>query len=213
MGKGVGLADLPADLRRVARVLKGDAERPQHTFGDDATAGVPRIGLAPVPAERDQHAERNRVELGERHDAIDRGQEPVVLHQQDVPLAGEVGARGNADGFLFLGDLDQRDVGVPLGLLQEEPEPCLRQRRERRDARGLDALEDGFRVLVGNRHVPPASADVAVYVIDQTSSLVRRRTRDTTGAVPASLGRAGLPPVPWFRRVPRASSGPPFVTG
>ena len=174
LGKRVGLADLPADLRRIARVLEGDAERAQHAFGHDPAARVPRIRLAPVAAERDQHAERNAVELRERHDPIDRGEKPVVLHQQHVPLAGEVGARGDADGFLFLGHLNQRDVGVLLGLLQEEPEPCLRQRRERRDARGLDALEDGLRVLVGNRH-RASRPDVAVYVIDQASSLVRRR--------------------------------------
>ena len=52
-----------ADLLRVARVLERDAERAQHALGDDAAARVPRIRLAPVAAERDQHAERNAIEL------------------------------------------------------------------------------------------------------------------------------------------------------
>ena len=54
----------------------------------------------------------------------------MVLHQQDVALAGEVGAGGDADGFFFLRDLDQPDVGIALGLLQQQPEPRLGQRGE-----------------------------------------------------------------------------------
>ena len=73
--------------------------------------------------------------MRERDDAVHRGQEAVVLHQQDMPLAREVRAGGDADGFLFFRDLDQPDVGILLGLLQQEPEPRLGQRRERRDAR------------------------------------------------------------------------------
>src|SRR5688572_17641757 len=63
--KRPGLLDLPADGVRVAGVLERDSERSEHAFRYDAPARVPGIGLAPVPAKRDEHAERNAVQLRE----------------------------------------------------------------------------------------------------------------------------------------------------
>src|SRR5207237_1345356 len=53
----VGLANLPTDLFRAARVLDRDVQRTQYALCDDATACVPWIRLAPVATEGDQHAQ------------------------------------------------------------------------------------------------------------------------------------------------------------
>ena len=59
--------------------------------------------------------------MRERDDAVDRGQEAVVLHEQDMPLAGEVRARRDADGLLFLRDLNQPDVGILSACCSSSP--------------------------------------------------------------------------------------------
>ena len=144
---------------RVARVLERNVQRPQHAFGDDAAARVPRVRLAPVAAQRDQHAERNAVELRQRHDAVDRREKPVVLHQQDVRLAGEVRAGGDADRLLFLGDLNQRDV-------RDRVSACCSSRPSHVSGSAdndvmpasLMPWKIDLRVLVGNGHGQPATA-------------------------------------------------------
>ena len=73
--------------------------------------------------------------IRKRDDAVHRRKEAVVLHEQDVPFAGEVRARRDADRLFFFRDLDQRDVGILFRLLQQQSEPGLGQRRERGDAR------------------------------------------------------------------------------
>ena len=42
-----------------------------------------------------------------------------------MALTGEVGAGGDADRFLFLGDLYQGEVWIALRLLQQQPQPRL----------------------------------------------------------------------------------------
>ncbi len=66
--------------------------------------------------------------MRKRDDAVHRRQEPVVLHQQDVPLAGEVRTRRDANRLFFLRDLDQPHVGISFGVLQQQPQPRLGQR-------------------------------------------------------------------------------------
>ena len=58
--------------------------------------------------------------MRQRDDAVDRRQEAVVLHEQDMPLAGEVRAGRDTDGLFLLRDLDQPDVGISFGLLQQQ---------------------------------------------------------------------------------------------
>jgi hypothetical protein len=105
-----------------------------------------------VATKRNQHAQRNPVQHRERHDAVHRRKEAVVLHEEHMALAREVRTRGDTDGLFFLGHLNQPDVGILLGQLQQKPEPRLGQRRQRRDASILDALKDDLRVLVRNGH-------------------------------------------------------------
>src|SRR4051812_42553479 len=133
-------------------MLDRDPERAQDAFGDDASAGVPRVRLAPVAAVCDEHAERDVIELRERDDAVHRAEEAVVLHEEDMWYAGEVRSGCDTDRFFLLRHLDQRHVRLFLDALEKETEPRLGQCRHGPNAGGLDALEDGFAVLVGNGH-------------------------------------------------------------
>ena len=59
------------------------------------------------------------------YQATIKGMTPLILHQEDVGLTGEVGSGRDADGLFLFGDLDQIDVRIILRPLQEQSEPCL----------------------------------------------------------------------------------------
>ena len=66
---------------RIGKAVIADSQCPQQRLGDAAALGLPRIALAKVSTMADQHEQRNAVELGEGDNAVDAGQEPMVLHQ------------------------------------------------------------------------------------------------------------------------------------
>ena len=91
--------------------------------------GLPGIGLAEMPAVADQHEQRDLVQQGARHDAVDGLKETVVLHQHRRANPGEVSSRGDADPLFLLGQSHQRHVRIVLGHANEVYEPGLWKRR------------------------------------------------------------------------------------
>ena len=116
----MGFADLLAHFGGVVGVGIGDAQGAQDWLSDDAAARVPGIGFAHMAAQGDQHAEGNAIQLGQGDDAVDGGEEAVILHQQEVGFAGKIGAGGDANRLLFLGDFDkaERLYGEALSILR-----------------------------------------------------------------------------------------------
>ena len=110
------------------------------------------IALAEVAAMADQHQQRDAVQLRARDDAVDRGEEAVVLHQHRRLAAGEVRAGRDADPFLFLGEPDERHLRIVLGHPDEVDQPGLRQRRDEPDPARLEGVVDEPGVGGRDRH-------------------------------------------------------------
>ena len=83
------------------------AESVEDSLSYKSALGLPRVALAHLTAIADEHEQGDAVELGQRHDAVDGGQQAVVLHQHGGLLARQVRPSGDADAFLFLVEADQ----------------------------------------------------------------------------------------------------------
>ena len=89
-----------------------DPHRVEDGPGVPAAFGLPGVALPEVAAVADEEQQRDPVEHGARQHGVQRGEEPVVLHERRRSGPGEVGAHGDPDGLVLLGDFDHAHPGV-----------------------------------------------------------------------------------------------------
>ena len=128
-------------------------QRIQDRAGVLPALGLPGILLPEAATVRDQHQQRNLVEERNAHDAVDRLEEAMVLHQHRRLHAGEVRASRHADALFLLGQPDQRHLGILVGHSDQVHQPGFGQSADHPDTHTLDGVVDQLRVRHGNRHV------------------------------------------------------------
>src|ERR1051326_8714899 len=103
VGECVRLANSLLDRIHTLQTEVRNVKRAKEWLSDMASLRLPGIGLAEAAAIADEHEQRNAIEKGKRNDAVDGGEESVVLHEHGGVSAGEVGAGRDANPFFFLG--------------------------------------------------------------------------------------------------------------
>jgi hypothetical protein len=126
-------------------IRERDPERAQQIFRYAPAFRLPRIALAELTAIADEHQQRDLVQLRARDDAVDRGEESVVLHQHRGLRAGQMGAGRDPDAFFFLRKANERHLRIVFRHPNQVHEPRLGQRRHQPDAARLQGVVDHSR--------------------------------------------------------------------
>ena len=146
MREGLRICDPFADSCGRIEITKWNAQGAQQRLGNVAALRLPWIGFAKRAAKADQHKQWDFIEVRERHDAVNAGQEPVVLHEHGRFHSGKIRARGNPYAFFFLGQPDQHHFGVIVGLADQVDQPGFRQGRHEPHARLAQRLINYARI-------------------------------------------------------------------
>lgn len=152
-GESVGLADALFDGVGSVEERIRNVQSAEERLGDVASLSLPRVALAKGAAIADEHQERNFVEMGEGDDAVDGGEEAVVLHEHGGFDAGEMRAGGEANAFFFLGETDESHLWIVFSDVDQVDEPGFRKSGKQLDAARFERAVDELRIFERDGHV------------------------------------------------------------